>query len=305
MRITFSRHTGLRGQLLVVLAMCLPAILGAIALVADVGLLYRNWAMLQAAADLAATAGAGYLPWSPSLATSEAQSIALTNGIGTSEIVSISVLANNTEVNVQLRRSVPYSFAVLLGLTSGSVAAQATAQIQTIGAVTGVTPIGVSYDTQYSSGQVVQLMENQVGPGNWDPLALGGTGSSVLQQNIINGYQGQVSIGDYITTEPGVAAGPIRTAFNALISEGQSTDPGGTFSSHTFNDPRVLVVPMVDFSTAQGSSQVLVKGFAVLWLVSVDGKNNVQTYFIDQVVSGGTPQGGATNYGAYTAVLIQ
>ncbi len=303
--IGLSGRTCQRGQLIVVLAICLPAILGAIALVADVGVLYRNWAILQAGADLAATAGAGYLPSSPSLATATAQSIVVANGIGTSEIVSINVLANNTEVNVQLRRSVPYSFAVLLGLTSGSVAAQATAQIQTVGATMGVTPMGVSYDTQYSSGQVVQLMENQVGPGNWDPLALGGTGSSILQQNIMNGYQGKISVGDYVQTEPGVAAGPIRTAFNYLLNQGQMSDPAGTFTNHTPNDPRVLVVPMVDFSTAQGSSSVLVKGFAVLWLVSVDSKNNIQTYFINQVVPGGTPQGSANNYGAYTAVLIQ
>ncbi len=303
--IGLSRRSGQRGQLLMVLAISLPAVLGAMALVADVGLLYRNWAILQAGADLAATAGAGYLPSSPSLATSVAQSIVFANGIATSEIVSINVLANNTQLNVQLRRSVPYSFAVMLGLTTGSVAAQATAQIQTVGATTGVTPMGVSYDTQYSSGQVVQLMENQVGPGNWDPLALGGTGSSVLQQNIMNGYQGKIAVGDYVQTEPGVAAGPIRTAFNYLLNQGQVSDPAGTFANHAANDPRVLVVPMVDFSTAQGSSSVLVKGFAVLWLVSVDSKNNIQTYFINQVVPGGTPQGSANNYGAYTAVLIQ
>src|SRR5262249_8846458 len=157
--------------------MCMPAILGAMALVADVGALYLNWEILQAAADSAATAGAGYLPSYPSLASSKAQAIASANGILAGEIVSTNVLANNTEVNVQLRRTVPYSFAVLLGLSSGIVAAQATAQIQTVGAVIGVTPIGVDFNTQYSSGQVVQLMENQVGPGDlgspgawWDGL---------------------------------------------------------------------------------------------------------------------------------------
>jgi uncharacterized membrane protein len=61
-----------RGQIVVLLAMCLPALLGGMALVADVGVLYFNWQLLQAAADAGAVAGASYLPSSPSLAISTA-----------------------------------------------------------------------------------------------------------------------------------------------------------------------------------------------------------------------------------------
>lgn len=294
-----------RGQIVAILAICLPALIGSIALVADVGVLYFNWQLLQSAADSAANAGASYLPSYPALAISTANSFARSNGIASSEILSTTLLANNTELNIQLQRSIPYTFAVLLGLTTGTVSAQATAQIQTIGTATGITPMGVDFQTQYSSGQVVTLMQNQVGPGDWGPLALGGTGASNLEQNIEYGYRGPVSVGDEVTTEPGQKVGPIRSAFNFLINEGQSEDPGGTFANHVFNDPRVLIVPMVDFSTAQGRSQVLVKGFAALWLVSVDGKDDIQTYFINQVAPGSIPDSNAPNYGAYKAVLIQ
>jgi Flp pilus assembly protein TadG len=293
------------GQIVVLLTMCLPALIGALALVADVGVLYFNWQLLQSAADAGASAGASYLPSYPALAISAANTFAQKNGIAANEILSVTVLANNTEVNVQLQRSVPYSFALLLGLTTGTVSAQATAQIQTISKATGITPMGVDFQTPYAAGQPVTLMQDQVGPGDWGPLALGGTGASNLSQNIEYGYQGQVAVGDEISTEPGQKVGPIRTAFNFLINEGQSVDPGGTFASHSFNDPRVLIVPMVDFSTAQGRSQVLVKGFAALWLVSVDNKDNIQTYFIDQVVPGSTPDSTAPSYGAYKAVLIK
>jgi hypothetical protein len=165
--------------------------------------------------------------------------------------------------------------------------------------------MGIDYRTAYSAGQVVTLMMNQVGPGNWGPLALGGSGSSNVAQNIEQGYQGTISVGDYLTTETGLQTGPIRTAFNYLLNEGQNEDPGGTFDSHTLSDPRVLIVPMVDFGTAQGNSQVLVKGFAALWLVSVDSKDNVQTYFINEVAPGSKPSSSAQNYGAYKSVLIQ
>lgn len=272
---------------------------------ADVGVLYFNWQRLQSAADAGAVAGAAYLPSNPTLAISTANVYVAKNGILAGEITSTTVPANNLSLNIQLKRTVPYGFALLLGLVSGSVSAQATAQIQTIGKAFGVTPIGIDYRTTYSNGQVVTLTQGQVGPGNWGPLALGGSGASNLSQNIEYGYQGMISAGDLLTTETGMDTGPIRSAFNYLINEGQSVDSGGTFAAHTAMDPRVLIVPMVDFSSMNGNSQVPVKGFAALWLVSVDAQANINTYFIKQVAAGSSPDPSATNYGAYKAVLVQ
>jgi hypothetical protein len=64
---------------------------------------------------------------------------------------------------------------------------------------------------------------------------------------------------------------------------------------------------MVDFSSINGNSQVPVKGFAALWLVAVNGQDTIQTYFINQVAPGSTPDttGASTNFGAFEAVLIQ
>jgi len=47
---------------MVILAVVLPTLLGAMALCADVAVFYFNWANLQKAADSAALAGAHYLP---------------------------------------------------------------------------------------------------------------------------------------------------------------------------------------------------------------------------------------------------
>ena len=306
MKCTENNTTSLpRGQIVIVLAMSLPALIGAIALAADVGMLYHNWQILQAAADTGAVAGASYLPSNPSLAISTADSFAEKNGILASEITSTTVSSNDTSLNIQLTRTVPYSFAILLGLTTGTVTARATAQVQTIGSTTGVTPVGIDYRQSYFAGQVVTLAEGQVGPGNWGPLALGGTGATIFQQNVEYGYQGWVSAGDWITTETGQMVGPTSNAFNFVINEGQNVDPDGTFASHTLSDPRVLIVPMVDFSSINGNSQVPVKGFAALWLVGVDNQNNISTYFISQVAAGSRPMAGSNNYGAYQAVLVQ
>jgi hypothetical protein len=294
-----------RAQITVVLLLVLPVLIGAMALTTDIAALYFNWQSLQSAADVAAVAGASYLPSNTAQAVAIAKTYAVNNGILGSEIASITVSSDDRALNIRLQRIVNYSFARVLGLASGTVSAQATAQIQTIGKTTGVTPIGIDYRTLYSAGQVVTLMEGQLGPGNWGPLALGGIGASILAQNIEYGYQGSVSVGDSLTTETGVTTGPIRSAFNYLISEAQSEDAGGTFANHSPTDPRILIVPMVDFSSINGNSQVPVKGFAALWLVSVDSKNDIATYFIDQVASGSTPDVNAQNYGAYKAALVQ
>ena len=294
-----------RAQLLVTLAVALPVVIGAIALSSDVAVFYFNWEQLQTGADAAALAGASYLPSNPAQAVSVANTYATLNGIAVGEILSTTVSGDKTSLNIQLQRRVPYTFGALLGLTSGTVSAQATAQIKTVGKVTGVTPVGVDYRTSYTHGQVVTLMQGQVGPGNWGPLALGGTGASNLAQNIEYGYDCPVAVGDMVSTETGIAAGPIRSAFNYLLNQGQSVDPGGTFADHTPTDPRVLIVPMVDFGGINGSSQVPVKGFAALWLVSVDSKNDIRTYFIDQVAPGSVPDGSASNFGAFQVVLIQ
>ena len=49
--------------MLVLLAVTLPVVIGAMAMSADVGVLYFNWQRLQTSADTAAVAGASYLPW--------------------------------------------------------------------------------------------------------------------------------------------------------------------------------------------------------------------------------------------------
>jgi hypothetical protein len=292
-------------QIIVVLALALPALLGALALGTDIAVLYYNWHLLQSAADSAALAGASYLPGYPALAVSNATAYAQRNGVARDEIVSISIASDNQSLTVRLTRSVPYRFGVLLGLFGGRVTARATARLKTVGAARGVTPIGIDYRTRYTAGQVVTLLEGRLGPGNWSPLGLGGSGAANFLTNVEYGYQGLVAVNDWLATEPGIKAGPVGEAFQYLIDRGRSMDPGGTFSNHTRNDPRVLIVPMVDFSSINGRDEVPVKGFAALWLVGVNSKNDIQTYFISEVAPHSIPDSNAMNFGAYKAVLVE
>jgi Flp pilus assembly protein TadG len=61
-------------------------LIGAMAMSADVGLLYFNWQCLQSAADAGAVAGADYLPSNPSQAISTANTFVSKKGILPGEI---------------------------------------------------------------------------------------------------------------------------------------------------------------------------------------------------------------------------
>jgi Flp pilus assembly protein TadG len=294
-----------RGQSTIMLAILLPSLVGAMALGIDISVFYFNWAKLQRAADAGALAGAAYLPGNTALATSAAHDFASLNSIADSEIVSSVIAPDNKSITVHYSRNVPYYFARVLGLTSGQVAARATAAVQIAGGARGIVPVGVQYNTSYSYGQQLTLRPG-VGPGNWSSLALGGTGASNYRTNLEYGYQELISVGDLVATETGVMAGPNRQGFDARIAAGLSQFPSGTFSDHSLSDPRVVVVPMVDFGGIAGASQVPVQGFAVLWITSVsaDGKD-ITAFFIEQTVPGSEPGTSGSNFGAYRAVLIE
>ena len=289
---------------MIVLAVAMTAIVGAMSLAVDVGVMYFNWMELQKAADAAATAGAAYLPLAPAAAVAAADSYAEQNGAAVGEIVSTSVAADDNSIAISLQRSVPTYFARLVGVFSGTVAARATAAVESSGSVSGMLPIGIDSRTTYTYGQQVLLMTGQYGPGNWGPLALGGTGASNFQNNVQYGYDGTFSIGDWVTTETGLMTGPTQSSFDARIQSGQDEYPNATLTNHTLDDPRVATVPMVNFASINGQSQVQIMGFAELWLVGMDSHGTITTDFIQQVTSG-QPVAGASNYGAMEAVLTR
>ena len=290
--------------MIVVIAITLTALVGALSLGADVGVFYFNWMQLQKAADAAVLAGASYLPSDPAAAIVADDSYAEQNGVAVGEIQSASVGGNGSSITISVRRSVPTYFAQALGLFSGSVAAQATAAVEGVGSVNGLLPIGIDSRTTYAFGQEVSLMTGQYGPGNWGALVLGANGASNFAYNIQYGYTGYFNVGDWVSTQTGLMSGPTQQSFNARVSAGLSEYPDGTFSSHSLNDPRVATVPMVDFANINGQSQVQILGFAELWLVGMDNQGTITSYFIQQVADG-QPSAASDTYGAMQTVLVR
>jgi hypothetical protein len=283
--------------------------------------------------DSAVLAGANYLPDNPTKAASTALQLAQINGLTSSEVTSNTVAADDLSITMQAHRTVPYIFAKVLGLTSGTVSVSASAAPQfpptTVGATSpsqipqggdnngnnGTTcsnigdcqlvPIGLDSNTTYTDGTQIVLQQGQVGAGNWDLLALGGVGGNNLRGNIANGYNGEVTVGDSVTTEPGKKVGPVDQGFQDRLDTASSMDPTGTYSSHALNNPRVMVLPVVNWQNPNGRTTVPVTAFASVWLDSYSG-GQVTVHFISQVIANSFGDPSAPFFGSRgTPILLK
>jgi hypothetical protein len=305
-----------KGQIGVLLTLVIATLLGAFALGADVAVFYFNWLQLQKAADAAVIAGANFLPSNPDLAKNTALQFASFNGIQQNEILSTQVAVDNMSIGMKVARTVPYYFAKVLGLTTGQISAYARAGIKASKSARGLVPIGIQYGTDFTTYQQVTIKlapaQGMVGPGNWEPLALGYTpnadpGGANYRNNIEYGYQSIINLGDQVYTETGNLVGPTQQGINYRLNGGSTSDPTGTASDHTLSDPRIIEIPIVDFNGIKGNSSVPVLGFAELWITSVSGNGNITAEFIDQVSANNFPgdDPNTPQYGAFAVRLLQ
>jgi hypothetical protein len=249
-----------RGQMLVLLALILPVLLGGLALGADFSIIYFSWAMVQKAADAAALAGASQLTGQAgSASTVRPKAVNYVNGYACLNGVTDSsnsyatlcpspatksggfvdhiVFTNvtDTQVSVGIKRSVPYFFGKMIGLQEASVAATATAAVNPLGTVpTGLFPVGVQCTSPCSAvnlnpGQTTTFGSKFVGglaPGNWNWLDLGqGKGASALGAAIQSGASGSFSLGSVIGSSPGNKgnSGPVKNGFSNRLGSCHAT----------------------------------------------------------------------------------
>lgn len=294
---------GKKGSVIVIVALGVTAMMGFGALVVDVGNLYLNKTRLTNMADAAALAGVQDLPSNSQLALSNAYSYAAQNGMN-SDVVGVSVSNNNTVITVTAVRKVPLFLARIFKLTSSDVTAEAAASISSISGASGIVPFGI-VKQQFTFGQTYNLKAGAGGGynGNYRALALGGTGASVYQRNIKNGYSGQLNIGDWIATETGNMSGPT----NQGVGDRIRLDPTTTFITVEKGSPRIVVVPVINSIEVDGRGDVLIVGFAAFFLEGTGGQgtDNYITGKFRQMVVPGDISGEATNYGLYGSTLIK
>jgi len=146
-----SLRTEERGQTLILVALTLVVLLGAVALAVDIGMALAERRQMQNAADAGALAGAQQLCWllDEDTPTQEAAAIAAAK---TYAEKNGAIQANTTvtiaswDVTVAVTETVRHSFAPVVGITSTDVPAVATARCGSTPTACGLWPIAFSLD---------------------------------------------------------------------------------------------------------------------------------------------------------------
>lgn len=255
-----TRESGLA---LVLVSLAMVGLLGMVALVVDVGAITLHKNRLANACDAAALAGARELP-DAGAATQVAITYIDLNGVSPDDAL-VEILEDGKRIKVTSAREVEFTFARVLGFTSTTVNADATATFGAISSATGVIPLSVP-EQELNFGQEYELKVGAPGllAGNFGALSLEGSGADKYRTLIKEGYSGLVSVGDWVTTEPGNMSGPTRDGINDRTSQ---CTHNCTVDNYDPSCKRVVIVPVYDPDTMdEGRNEVMVVGFAAFLL---------------------------------------
>ncbi len=297
-------------MVLVFVAFLMVALLGFVALTVDIGQLAMTRRQLQNAADAGAHAGAQVLPDYVPEAKDAATTWAYNNGLSGFEVSSTPVTmtnAANDTITVNVTRTVNYTFARALNLTSKDVTATATFVVGSVKGASGVMPFGLldlngegTPGFGYDFGQKVTIKEvpgNSFNPGNYGFLALDGKGGDDLRETIGNGGSSTVyKIGDEVLTEPGQKTGPAREGLSDWAEHHSDTFSGSTCNdwatSHAYVNGklvigakcqyRVVLIPIID-EWPDGRHEVTILGFAQMYIAGYNESNGkaIDAIFLD------------------------
>ncbi|KGK89818.1 hypothetical protein DP73_09300 [Desulfosporosinus sp. HMP52] len=300
-----------RGSVVVIVTLLLTVLLGFCAFVADLGLLYAQKSSLQNSVDAAALAGVQELPDNPSEAESIATEYASKNGV---ENVDIALEANNKKIIVQATETVPTFFARIWGINEEQISASAKAMMVPPKTLSGAIPLSIQeqefvYGQKYvlksggGSGttewyldedkrnSVMKSGEESGTSGWYGVLELSGTGANTYESDLINGYQGDLAVGQILSVKHGNMSGPTADGINTRISRDLRV-PKNTIDNYERNAPQIVYIPIVKIISESGNSihQVQITGFAAFFLEGVGGNGNqsiVTGWFIKALVPNG------------------
>jgi Flp pilus assembly protein TadG len=307
------------GQAAVLSVLFLVGLLGALALVLDVGSWFREQRATQSAADAAALAGAQALPDNTSTSSALASEYLSENGGGSGEFTWSTRHIPNDTIHVTVTRTAPGIFAKLFGISSVEVRAKASARTGGLQAAKWVAPITVNVQHPElncgatSNGRPVPCfgrptqidLEHLHRPGsgtaagafaliNLDQTTDGSVGASTLGQWIVNGFDQYMDLGGY-TSVP-----------SAMFNDSHVKD---AMSARLSGDP-VLLFPIYDKVTGSGSGSTYnVIGWVAFHVTAYEASGSsgkINGYFERVIWEGVQSQnGGNLNYGTTTIELTE
>lgn len=216
------------GQAILMTVLFLTVLVGVAALTVDVGSWYREQRQAQATADSAALAGAQVLPSDTAQAQTLAADYAASNGGGVQDITLRSDFEPNDTVVVRVRKDVPSFFANIFSIDHATVAATAAARADVPEQVNGVAPIVVNKLHPLLSGPGCPCFDipttlplGKTGaPGAFALVDLNGgaNGNGDLASWIQDGFDGYLSIGDYLSnTGAQFSSNAVQTALGDRV----------------------------------------------------------------------------------------
>jgi hypothetical protein len=229
-----------KGSSAILASFAMLGLLSMAGLTIDGGSLYMERTHLQKTANAAALSGAQELTNSEDAVKHVIQQILQRHDEVTSLLETN--IENDRKVTVRLRKEVPLSFMSIFGWSTSPVEVKASAEIESMGRAGGAAPLGIdeSIHLDFYTEYTLKVDESEVDTGNFGILALGGTGANTYEDNLKNGYQNELQVGDIIETQTGNVAGKTKNGINERIN----ACPYRKGETHHRDCPRVILIPV-------------------------------------------------------------
>ena len=339
----FASRSVRNGVSMPIVLFALVALLGVTALSVDVGQVFVAVQRAQNVADAAALAGAPLLA-SSATATSTATTIATANNDHAGAYTVVCNYANPgpsdiiyyppgstapgigqlgpyaAAMSVTCHVDVNLTFARVLGLTHQVCTRQAMVLRAPLGG-TPISPMWVDASTPYSYGVAQNLLMAGAPcfpgiPGNFGWLALP-SGVSASWIDVLSGLQLSesdlkalfVNIGDKIWGSTGLVTGQWSAALQSRLDRAdQPPWAGETFDSYSSDNPRIIVIPMVNYLGGTGANaHFSIQRFGAFWLESIKktgSPKGVTGRFIQYTLPGGGADPLSDDTGLFTYRLV-
>lgn len=290
------------GNVSVLMCVALVGLLAMTSYVVDIGQVYIEKEKLTNGIDAAALAAALELPKDPLKAETVAKEYLVKNNIDVENVV-IQIGIDHKSIAIGANKEVLHLFAGIFGIEQSQINASNKVIVGPLKSVSGgIRPFAVeTFDYQYGDRVILKEGAGDGYHGNYYAVALGGTGLSVLRENVINGYRGTLHIGDIINTEPGNMATILTTIRDVIQAD------GSTFQNFKRISPRIWTIPIVDSLSVDGSKPVTITAFAQFYIEDVGSKSGhaqLTGRFL-QYVGNGEIDLEASEKGAYGVKLIK
>ncbi|MCG2788567.1 MAG: Tad domain-containing protein [Actinomycetia bacterium] len=291
-----NKFTGERGQIAVIAAFVLIAVMGMMVFVIDVGSVYQTRRNLQTIADSAALAGVQELPENPALAVQTAVNYAALNNftISSSDVIISRTYVNNDTITIMaVNPNTKLYFAGVFGQNSATVGANAKAIIGSPSQVKGVVPWGFTNNT-YTPGVEYTLKFGSppdLASGSFGGLAIDGNGATTYEDTIKSGCTTPLSVGMWVDAKTGNMATPTSRGTSDRIYDqlnnqfdifSQLVEHVGSVYKLIDPDSQFIIVPWVS-AFSGGSHPVQIRGFLQFIITYVSG-SVVKATFINKAI---------------------